>query len=176
MTSANPIAGNDSFTKVANLAGQLSDLSVGEVTALNVKSLVAESVSSSLGPQVTQVTVLGYAPSDFGTNAVGTAPLNTQPGQARATDSSDINLLTLPEAATVTAVELSNNGTTITSAGAPTFDLSVGAFDTAGTNLLAAVALADAEVGTPSIPVISNFLATPAEGADGIRDSLSGYQ
>jgi len=33
--------------------------------------------------------------------------------------------------------------------------------------------LAQAEVGTPSIPVISNFLATPAEGADAIRDSLT---
>lgn len=36
-----------------------------------------------------------------------------------------------------------------------------------------AVALAEAEVGTPSIPVISNYLATAAEGPDGIRDSLT---
>lgn len=36
-----------------------------------------------------------------------------------------------------------------------------------------AVALSGASIGTPSIPVISNFLAAPAEGADGIRESLT---
>lgn len=36
-----------------------------------------------------------------------------------------------------------------------------------------AVELASANVGTPSIPVISNFLAAPAEGPDAIRDSLT---
>jgi len=36
-----------------------------------------------------------------------------------------------------------------------------------------AEALAEANIGTPSIPVISNFLATPAEGPDGIRESLT---
>ena len=33
--------------------------------------------------------------------------------------------------------------------------------------------LSGVEVGEPSIPVISNFLATSAEGADGIRESLT---
>lgn len=33
--------------------------------------------------------------------------------------------------------------------------------------------LAETEVGTPEVPVISNFLAAPAEGADGIRESLT---
>lgn len=32
--------------------------------------------------------------------------------------------------------------------------------------------LAETEVGTPGLPVISNFLAAPAEGVDGIRESL----
>lgn len=36
-----------------------------------------------------------------------------------------------------------------------------------------AVALSETEVGTPSIPVISNFLAEPAQGPDAIRDSLT---
>ncbi|MDB4354054.1 ACP S-malonyltransferase [Akkermansiaceae bacterium] len=36
-----------------------------------------------------------------------------------------------------------------------------------------AVALSEVEVGTPSIPVISNFLAEPAQGPDAIRDSLT---
>lgn len=34
-------------------------------------------------------------------------------------------------------------------------------------------ALAEANVGTPAIPVVSNFLAFPAEGPDGIRESLT---
>lgn len=34
-------------------------------------------------------------------------------------------------------------------------------------------ALAEANIGTPAIPVISNFLAAPAEGPDGIRESLT---
>lgn len=34
-------------------------------------------------------------------------------------------------------------------------------------------ALAEANVGTPAIPVVSNFLAVPAEGPDGIRESLT---
>jgi len=34
-------------------------------------------------------------------------------------------------------------------------------------------ALAAANIGTPAIPVIANFLATPAEGPDGIRESLT---
>lgn len=33
--------------------------------------------------------------------------------------------------------------------------------------------LAETEVGTPEVPVISNFLAAPAEGTDGIRESLT---
>ncbi|MEJ6728732.1 MAG: ACP S-malonyltransferase [Akkermansiaceae bacterium] len=36
-----------------------------------------------------------------------------------------------------------------------------------------AVALSETEVGTPSIPVISNFLAEAAQGPDAIRDSLT---
>jgi [acyl-carrier-protein] S-malonyltransferase len=36
-----------------------------------------------------------------------------------------------------------------------------------------AVELAAANIGAPSIPVISNFLATPAEGPDAIRESLT---
>ncbi len=36
-----------------------------------------------------------------------------------------------------------------------------------------AEALAEANIGTPAVPVISNFLATPAEGPDGIRESLT---
>ncbi|MDB4585881.1 ACP S-malonyltransferase [Akkermansiaceae bacterium] len=36
-----------------------------------------------------------------------------------------------------------------------------------------AVALSETEVGTPSIPVISNFLAQAAQGPDAIRDSLT---
>ena len=36
-----------------------------------------------------------------------------------------------------------------------------------------AVALSETEVGTPSIPVISNFLAEAAQGPDSIRDSLT---
>lgn len=33
--------------------------------------------------------------------------------------------------------------------------------------------LAETEVGIPAVPVISNFLAAPAEGAEGIRESLT---
>lgn len=36
-----------------------------------------------------------------------------------------------------------------------------------------AVELGNAKIGTPSIPVISNFLAEPAEGPDAIRESLT---
>ncbi|MDB4277323.1 ACP S-malonyltransferase [bacterium] len=36
-----------------------------------------------------------------------------------------------------------------------------------------AVALSETEVGTPSIPVISNFLSEAAQGPDAIRDSLT---
>ncbi|MGJ8695228.1 MAG: ACP S-malonyltransferase [Verrucomicrobiaceae bacterium] len=35
-----------------------------------------------------------------------------------------------------------------------------------------ALALAETQVGTPQIPVISNYLAEPADGPDAIRDSL----
>ena len=43
----------------------------------------------------------------------------------------------------------------------------------AGAQEKLAVALAEANIGTPSIPVVSNFLAVPAEGPDGIRESLT---
>jgi hypothetical protein len=141
---ATSIAGNDGFTNIFNLAGQLSDLSVGEVSALNVKDLTAETTSVKLGSRVISGQVIGYAPTDFSTNAIGPAPLNNMEGLARATANTDTQLLLLPVGATITAVEMSNNGTTITSSGAPTFDLASGLFNTAGVNLLAAVALADA--------------------------------
>lgn len=43
----------------------------------------------------------------------------------------------------------------------------------AGAQKKLAVALAEANIGTPEIPVISNFLAVPAEGPEGIRESLT---
>ena len=43
----------------------------------------------------------------------------------------------------------------------------------AGAQEKLAAELATANVGTPSIPVISNFLAAPADGPDAIRESLT---
>ena len=43
----------------------------------------------------------------------------------------------------------------------------------AGAQEKLALELAAANIGAPSIPVISNFLATPAEGPDAIRESLT---
>ena len=102
-----PIAGNQSFTGITNAAAQLSELNVGRIT------------TASIDGKLTEFTLVGYAPTDFATAAVGAKfNLNKAPGLPQAAADTDPNLLRIPKRAALVSAYTTNNGTTITSGGA----------------------------------------------------------
>lgn len=101
--------------------------------------------------------VIGYAPIGFNTTGVGSGVfLNRGAGLNAATDSTDVQLLTLPQDCTVLQVNLTNNGTPITNA-TGTYDIALQAWS--ATPLTAAAANA----------AIANAAITSAMNAEAIN-------
>lgn len=123
---ATPIAGNQNYTKVDNIAAPVSTLNAGQ---LKVSTLEAGQVTAGLLHQEFARPGLGslrqavaYAPSGFATAGASSVHfLNNSPNSAAATSASDPQLFLLPAGATVVDILLTNNGTTV--AGGTTFDL-----------------------------------------------------
>lgn len=138
-----PIAGNQNFTKVENLAGQLN---VANIRDANVSDLQANSVASSVSmllPTSSEVKTLNVvAPSAFATLADGSTslPVVLSGNTATPSASTDAANATLPAGAVIVAVEFSNNGVTV--AGTSNLDLGVAGFKTASSNLVGATTAA----------------------------------
>ena len=130
--------------KIENMAGPLTELSVsdGNIANLTVQALQASDIALD-NKGYTEKVVVGFAPTGFGTTAAaGIVNLKNAPGQAAATVNTDAQLLNLPAGAVVTRVLVDSNLSTITSGGAPTFDVGHGTFGAATSDWIAAAALA----------------------------------
>ena len=111
----NPISGNQFFTRVENIAGQLTNLnaSVASVGSLTVGGAMSAGSAVLTGTNQSS-TVVGYAPASFATGAISSIHnLMTAPGLGAATVVTDPNLLHLPAGAVVDRVVVTNNGTTV---------------------------------------------------------------
>ena len=159
MSVPDPIAGNQSFTNVENLAGQVPLLRAASVEANNVSvdSLsFKESLSdSTVYPGSVLHRVVAYAPTNFGTTAATNGVfLNKLPALAAATNASSPQLFTLPVGAKLVRATLTNIGTTVTSGGAATLDVAVQAW-----------------AATPSGATLFNkALAVGAESVSGVNN------
>lgn len=134
-----PIAGNQNFTKVENLAGQLNVANIRDANVSDLQAdLVATSIQIQLPFEATKVKSLDVvAPSAFGNLADGstTLPLVLPGNTATPLSSSDPSCAKVPEESTVVAVVFNNNGVEVS--GTSAMNLGLGAFNTAGNNLVA---------------------------------------
>jgi len=127
-----PIAGNQSFTNVANLAGQLTNLDVSSASASNlqVNNLRVDNqlqAGTFFDNQWVENVVVGYAPLGFANLVIGgVVNLNRVPGVPAALNAADPNLLLLPDGAMISGVTLSNNGTALAPGGADTVQVDTG--------------------------------------------------
>ena len=111
----NSVSGNQFFTRVENIAGQLTNLnaSVASVGSLTVGGAMSAGSAVLTGTNQSS-TVVGYAPTSFATGAISSIHnLMTAPGLGAATVVTDPNLLHLPAGAVVDRVVVTNNGTTV---------------------------------------------------------------
>lgn len=116
MAFSNPIAGNQTFTSISYLSGQVPQLNVGDLSA------------ASIDGQLSEYTVTGYAPTTFSTLGIaGVVNLNRLPGLPQAATTADPNLLRIPPRSVLNSVFATNNGTAITSGGAATLDIGLNA-------------------------------------------------
>lgn len=127
MSSATPVFGNNGFSKVDNLAGQLSNLNASDGTLANLTTSTLDAGIVQTFGKGQIVTRYAYAPTTFSTLATGSGlSLMKAPGLAPATSATDVNLFKLPETATIVGAFLDNNGTTVTSGGAATISVGSG--------------------------------------------------
>lgn len=127
MSSANPVFGNNGFSKVENLAGQLSSLNASDGTVVNLTTSALDAGFVQTFGEGQLVTRYAYAPKTFSTLGVGSGlSLMKAPGLSAATATTDTNLFKLPDTATVVGAFLDNNGTTVTSGGAATVSVGTG--------------------------------------------------
>lgn len=125
-----PIAGNQDFNNVENVAGQIPLLEVDALRAqsvgVNELNLNGSISDKNAYPGSVLHRVVGYAPASFGTTAKGGGVfLNKSPGLPKSLNGSAAQLLVLPVGAKLIRATLTNNGTTVTSNGAPTLDVGV---------------------------------------------------
>jgi hypothetical protein len=171
---ANPIAGNQNFTSVENITGQIRNLNVAtgrvaELTAgtITSDSIVTDSITDALG-LYRYTTVVAYAPTGFAGLAVSPAALTLRDTAAQAdltTYTSGNGMVIIPPLAEVLSIVAYNNGTAI--AGGTTFNigLSIALNTVPSTNLLAATLLASLNQAGPPTGVsagIYQILADPS--------------
>lgn len=184
-----PIAGNQDFTNVEFLAGQMPKLDVNTLTAqtlgVNNLNLTGTVSDTEAYPGTVVHRVVAYAPTGFATTAATAGVyLNKRPGLAPAANASAAQLFSLPTGAQLRSARLTNNGTTVTSGGATTLDVAVQAWSASapsGTTLFnKAVAVGAASVSgvnnVEGITVTSNvpILATTLFGTTGVATVTGG--
>ena len=118
-----PIAGNQDFNNVENVAGQIPLLEVDALRAqsvgVNELNLNGSISDKNAYPGSVLHRVVGYAPASFGTTAAnGGVFLNKSPGLPKSLNGSAAQLLVLPVGAKLIRATLTNNGTTVTPSGA----------------------------------------------------------
>lgn len=117
------IAGNQNFTQIQNLAGQVARLDVNDLStqsvAVNELNLQGTFSDTDAYPGAVLHRVVGYAPTSFvGTKHDEGFFLNKAAGLAKAANANAVQLLTLPVGAKIVRARLTNNGTFITATGA----------------------------------------------------------
>jgi hypothetical protein len=120
-----PIAGNESFSNVNTVAGQVENLNLSNgqvvVESLNLTGLVSDSKKA---PGGTVKRMIGYAPNNFAPSAASaTFFLNKEPGLPPAESADYDKLFKFPVGSIPIKATITNNGTLITSAGALTADV-----------------------------------------------------
>ncbi len=125
-----PIAGNQDFNKVENVAGQIPLLEVdalrSQSVGVNELNLTGSISDINAYPGRVLHRVVGYAPASFGTTASNNGVfLNKSPGLPKSINGSAAQLLVLPVGAKLIRATITNNGTTVTSGGSPTLNVSV---------------------------------------------------
>ena len=135
MTS--PISGNQNFTGIRSGSNVFSTITANQIRGDNLEVGLITGTNNYPGlGKLKQV--IGYAPIGFNTTGVGSGVfLNRGAGLNAATDSTNVQLLTLPQDCTVVQVNLTNNGTPITNA-TGTYDICLQAWS--ATPLTAAAA------------------------------------
>lgn len=171
MTTSNPIAGNNGFTKVDNLVGQLTKLNASDGTFASLSAGVASVGGFAMTGGVTRLngqtlySVKGTAP----TLAASTSYfVNKQSGAAAQTPASDNDVvLTLPAGALVVGVVLED--ATIDATVAAGTQALTGVVAAANVDLAAATPLADVNAGafagltaTPSLAAAAASVTTGA--------------
>ena len=178
-----PIAGNQSFTNVANLAGQLTNLDVSSASASNlqVNNLRVDNqlqAETFIDNQWVERVVVGYAPLGFATLADGgVVNLNSAPGFPAALNAADPNLLLLPTGAMISRLTITNNGTALApgaadtvqvDAGVPAFPAAAGALSLVAATAASVVNGANgAAVGQgleAFLPTLGTAAVDPADG------------
>jgi hypothetical protein len=130
MFTPDAIAGNQDFTNVEFLAGQMPTLDVNTLTSetvgVNNLNLAGTLSDTQAYPGTTLHRVVAYAPNGFATTAVDAGVyLNKRPGLAPAANASVAQLFSLPVGAKLRSARLTNNGTIITSTGAATLSVAI---------------------------------------------------
>lgn len=153
---ATPIAGNNNFTKVENLAGSLTNLNVtdAKVNSLDVQGRASVGLleqRNSFPGRGSLRQVVGYAPVGFSTAVVDTIQwLNVQPNSPAATAVTSSQLLLLPVGAQIVSAMVTNNGVTVTNTVLSFYDVSSevwSAVPAATGNIASGVPLASVNLG-----------------------------
>lgn len=153
-----PIAGNQDFKHVENVAGQIPLLEVDALRSqsvdVNELNLTGSISDSKAYPGSVLHRVVGYAPASFGTTAKDNGVfLNKLPALAKSVNGNAEQLLVLPVGAKLIRATLTNNGTTVTSNGSTTLNVGVESWQAvpSATNLFQ-----DAPVAAASASGINN--------------------
>ena len=161
-----PVNGNNCFTVVNSLAGQIANLDVSNVNAvsLTVENLNTSTISSQLLPglgltksgKIHQVIL--YAPIGFNTGIVNSIWFfNTQPHSEHGGSS----MFVLPKGSQVYSATCTNNGTTIASGGLSTFDIGYESYinhaQVGGAQIFATLPLATINTGGYAGPLASSL-------------------
>lgn len=133
------IAGNQNFTQIQNLAGQVAHLDVNDLSsqsvAVNELNLQGTFSDTDAYPGAVLHRVVGYAPTSFvGTKHTKGFFLNKAAGLAKAANANAVQLLTLPVGAKIVRARLTNNGTFITASASAVADVGVQAWTTQPNN------------------------------------------
>jgi len=138
-----------------------------------INSLTAGSVNAhslTVGEELPTTTVVGYshqAPTPIGI----TSSLLTSPGLAKATSSSDPNLLTIPDGANIIAVRYKGDGL-VGPSGGSAFDLGISTFDGSASSLPLIVGGTETIANTGAGGIYFTANSSGASGAPGLQVTI----
>ena len=120
-----PVAGNEAFADVRNVANQTKSLIIGDELSgdtFTTDKLTVPVISQNFGTGGSIQQFIAYAPTEFATLASGGPKLyfNRKPGQPQALSADDPNLVVLP-ICHVLECRITNNGTPLTLSAGTTF-------------------------------------------------------